>query len=106
MHILPQSVAVTARGVKKSRVLGGRHLQTSAAANRYFDFKVTSSPPHGRRIRQSSRELTLDEANDIHSSRYQIGTLKRGHNIKYLPYAFTQEGVAMLSGVLLREVNT
>jgi phage regulator Rha-like protein len=27
-------------------------------------------------------------------------TLKKGQNIKYLPYAFTQEGVAMLSSVL------
>jgi len=27
-------------------------------------------------------------------------TLKRGHNIKYLPYAFTEQGVAMLSTVL------
>jgi hypothetical protein len=26
--------------------------------------------------------------------------LKRGHNIKYLPYAFTEQGVAMLSSVL------
>lgn len=31
-----------------------------------------------------------------------IGTLNegRGSNIKYLPYAFTEQGVAMLSGVL------
>jgi hypothetical protein len=27
-------------------------------------------------------------------------TSRRGHNIKYLPYAFTQEGVAMLSSIL------
>ena len=27
-------------------------------------------------------------------------TLKRGQNIKYLPYAFTEQGVAMLSSVL------
>ena len=27
-------------------------------------------------------------------------TLKRGYNIKYLPYAFTEQGVAMLSSVL------
>jgi hypothetical protein len=40
-------------------------------------------------------QLTMDEA-----SRFQIGSLKRGSNIKYLPYVFTQEGVAMLSGVL------
>ena len=42
-------------------------------------------------------QLTADEAN---ASRFQFGTLKRGQNIKYLPYAFTQEGVAMLSSVL------
>ena len=35
-----------------------------------------------------------------HSSRSQIVTLKRGQNIKYLPYAFTEQGVAMLSSVL------
>ena len=35
-------------------------------------------------------------------SRCQIGILNggRGSNIKYLPYAFTENGVAMLSGVL------
>jgi hypothetical protein len=27
-------------------------------------------------------------------------TLKRGANIKYRPYAFTEQGVAMLSGIL------
>lgn len=27
-------------------------------------------------------------------------TLKKGQNIKYLPYAFTEQGVAMLSSVL------
>ena len=33
-------------------------------------------------------------------SRSQIVTLKRGRNLKYRPYAFTEEGVAMLSSVL------
>lgn len=33
-------------------------------------------------------------------SRHQIGTLKRGQNIKYLPYVFTEQGVAMLSSIL------
>ena len=42
-------------------------------------------------------QLTAEEAE---SSRFQIGTLKRGQNIKYLPHVFTQEGVAMLSSVL------
>ncbi|MBI1857775.1 MAG: ORF6N domain-containing protein [Candidatus Melainabacteria bacterium] len=34
------------------------------------------------------------------SLRSQIATLKRGHHRKYLPYAFTEQGVAMLSSVL------
>jgi len=42
-------------------------------------------------------QLTADEAS---RSRCQIGTLKRGHNVKYLPFAFTEQGVAMLSSVL------
>ncbi|HUZ08221.1 MAG TPA: ORF6N domain-containing protein [Candidatus Paceibacterota bacterium] len=42
-------------------------------------------------------QLTADEAK---ASRFQIGILKKGMNIKYLPYVFMQEGVAMLSGVL------
>jgi len=35
--------------------------------------------------------------------RCQIGTLKRGGHRKYLPYAFTEQGVAMLSSVLNSE---
>jgi ORF6N domain len=42
-------------------------------------------------------QLTMDEANAL---RFQIGILKKGLHFKYLPYVFTQEGVAMLSGVL------
>lgn len=42
-------------------------------------------------------QLTTAEAK---RSRSQIVTLKRGQNLKYLPYAFTEEGVAMLSAVL------
>ena len=33
-------------------------------------------------------------------SRPQIATLKRGHNIKYLPYAFTEHGAIMAATVL------
>ena len=42
-------------------------------------------------------ELTKKEAE---ASRSQNATLKRGENIKYLPYAFTEHGVMMLSNVL------
>ena len=48
--------------------------------------------------------LTKDEAERIRS-RSQIVTLNkgRGSNIKYLPFAFTELGVAMLSSVLKSE---
>ena len=42
-------------------------------------------------------KLTWEESA---ASRSQFVTLKHGKNIKYLPYAFTEQGVAMLSSVL------
>ncbi len=50
-------------------------------------------------------QLTMGEVSKFQNacSRSQIATLKRGRNIKYLPYAFTEQGVAMLSSVLNSE---
>ena len=45
-------------------------------------------------------QLTQEETQALVASRSQSVTLKRGQNIKYLPYAFTEQGVAMLSSVL------
>ena len=45
-------------------------------------------------------QLTEQEARALAASRSQIVILKRGQNLKYLPYAFTEQGVAMLSSVL------
>ena len=42
-------------------------------------------------------QLTNAEGDSL---RFQIGSLKRGQHLKYLPYAFTEQGVAMLSSVL------
>ena len=49
-------------------------------------------------------QLTPEEAVSLLRSRSQSVILKqRGKNIKYLPYAFTEQGVAMLSSVLRSE---
>lgn len=45
-------------------------------------------------------QLTPQEVDSLRSQNVILNTGKRGQNIKYLPYAFTQEGIAMLSGVL------
>ena len=45
---------------------------------------------------------------DFESLRSQIATLKiqgRGQHRKYLPYAFTEQGVAMLSAVLHSDIS-
>ena len=43
-------------------------------------------------------QLNKIELSEI--SRSQNATLKQGKNIKYLPFVFTEHGVAMLSGIL------
>ena len=53
-------------------------------------------------------QLTKEEYSSIYS-RFQIETLnknnqKQGLNIKYLPYVFTEQGVAMLSAILKTDV--
>ena len=49
-------------------------------------------------------QLTIKEADSLLRSRSQSVTLNtRGTNIKYRPYAFTEQGVAMLSSVLRSE---
>ena len=44
--------------------------------------------------------LRIDETQAALASRSHNATLKRGSNIKYGSYAFTEQGVAMLSSVL------
>lgn len=46
-------------------------------------------------------QLTSEEA--VALSRSQNATLKQGQNVKYLPFAFTEHGVLMLSSVLRSE---
>ena len=44
--------------------------------------------------------LTQEEAKALQVSWSQIVTLKRGQNIKYLPYAFTEHGALMAANLL------
>ena len=54
-----------------------------------------------RNIRRFPKDFMFELSQDEYKSiRRQFGTFKKGEHVKYLPYAFTQEGVAMLSGVL------
>ena len=44
--------------------------------------------------------LTRDEAETVSRSRSQSVILKRGQNIKFLPYAFTEHGAIMAANIL------
>ncbi len=59
---------------------------------------------NGKETTSRSQIVTLNE--EPTQSRSQIATLKtkRGQNIKYLPYAFTRNGIAMLSSVLRSQI--
>ena len=56
------------------------------------DFMVQLSKNEAERISQ-----IVTTSPGAQRSRSQIVTLKRGHNFKYRPYVFTEQGVAMLS---------
>ena len=61
------------------------------------DFMFQLSTPEARALR--SQIVILDAPHRLS----QLATGKRGEHSKYLPYAFTEQGVAMLSSVLNSE---
>ena len=65
-----------------------------------FMFQLTKKELESSRFQFGT--LNIESQSEILGLRSQIVTLNngRGHNIKYLPYAFTEQGVAMLSSVL------
>ena len=61
-----------------------------------------------RQVRRNTTRFPEDfmfelQKEEYESLRSHFGTLKRGEHSKYLPYAFTEQGVAMLSSVLNSE---
>lgn len=90
----------------KIYLIRGRKVMLSTHLSKLYDVKVKVLIQAVKRNIERFPEdfmfqLTWEE---IQSSRSQIVTLndivKRGENIKYLPYAFTEQCVAMLSSVL------
>lgn len=58
-----------------------------------------------RQVRRNIERFPEDFMFELNKEQYdslrsQFGTLKRGEHTKYLPMAFTEQGVAMLSSVL------
>ena len=67
-------------------------------------YEVTTSNLN-KAVRRNPERFPSDfmfqlNASEYQSLRFQFGILKRGQHSKYLPLAFTEQGVAMLSSVL------
>ena len=50
-------------------------------------------------------ELTKNEALTLSRSQFVTLNKGRGHNLKYMPFAFTELGVAMLSSILNSDIR-
>jgi phage regulator Rha-like protein len=86
----------TIRGV---RVMLDRDLaQIYGVATRVFNQAVKRNK--ARFPEDFMFQLTRKEADSVLRSRSQNVTLKRGQNIKYLPYAFTEYGALMAANIL------
>lgn len=95
----PESIArlmlrIRGEPVMLSDELAGLYGVTVSALNQAVKRNATRFP--GDFMFQLSREETAA----VQASRSQTVILKRGTNLKFPPYAFTEQGVAMLSSVL------
>lgn len=68
------------------------------------DFMFTLTKDEAEQIRSRSQFATLDKGQkNLSGSQTVVLNTGRGSNLKYLPFAFTELGVAMLSSVLHSE---
>lgn len=93
------------RIIKQIFWIRGKKVMFDADLAELYDVPTRRLNEQVRRNRERFPEdfmfqLTLDEAKILFVSRSQNATLKQGKNIKYAPYVFTEQGVAMLSSVL------
>ena len=87
----------------KIRIIRGRKVLLDFDLAEMYETENSQLKRQVRRnMKRFEDEVFMFEVTREELSRCQIGTLKkgRGSNIKYLPFAFTELGVAMLSSVL------
>ncbi|MFC1807946.1 ORF6N domain-containing protein [Candidatus Omnitrophota bacterium] len=99
-HLIPQEVIenkillIRSKKVMLDRDLASLYEVETKQLTRQVRRNITRFP------KDFMFRLTKEEYKTL---RCQIGTLKRGRHSKYLPYVFTEQGVAMLSSILNSE---
>ncbi|HMF74982.1 MAG TPA: ORF6N domain-containing protein [Bryobacteraceae bacterium] len=94
----------------ESRILliRGQKVLLDTDLSQLYDVAIKALNQAVKRNRQRFPEdfmfqLTFEEGRSFESLRSQNVTLNRGRHRKYAPYAFTEQGIAMLSSVLSSE---
>jgi hypothetical protein len=98
------SIVQTSRVAESIRLIRGHRVMLDEALAELYGVEVRELVQSVKRnIRRFPADfmfqLTADEAQALRSQSVII-KVGRGHHRKYLPYAFTEQGLAMLSGVL------
>ena len=91
----------------KIYIIRGQRVMLDFDLARIYEVETAQLKRQVRRnIERFEGEDFMFEPTKEELSRCQIGTLNkgRGSNVKYMPFAFTEIGVAMLSGVLKSKV--
>ena len=97
---------VTGEGIQKRIfLLRGQKVMLSTDLAELYDVEVRAliqavKRNLGRFPSDFMFQLTREEAEQLRRSRSQPVILKRGRNIKYLPYAFTEHGAIMAANIL------
>jgi hypothetical protein len=91
-----EDVILTARGQRV--ILAGDLARIYGVETRVLNQAVKRNA--GKFPADFMLRLTRDEAQAVQGSRSQSVILKRGRNIKYLPYAFTEHGAIMAANLL------
>lgn len=102
---IPKAVAVSTEIESLIRTVRGRKVLVDADLARIYGVPTKALNQAVRRNADKFPEdfrfrLTANEADRLDRSRSQFVTLKRGQNIKYMPYAFTEHGAIMAANVL------
>jgi hypothetical protein len=103
IQIVESVVPVSGEGIERAILLiRGRKVMFDRDLARLYGVETKALNRAVRRNRERfPADFMFQLTGEEHDSlRFHFGTLKRGQHSKYPPCVFTQEGVAMLSGVL------
>jgi phage regulator Rha-like protein len=106
--IMPKSIAPVEPVENLIQTVRGQRVVLDADLARIYGVptKVLNQAVKRNRKRFPSDimfQLTATEAGSARRSKSQTVTLKRGHNLKYRPYAFTEHGAIQTANVLNSE---